>query len=83
VPIANGANKIYGAKISSSTPIITEPKQNANHEIKAVIARPQIANPAIKLKTPTITLIFSPNDIRKETSQTAPYPISQSAKKLP
>lgn len=64
VLIARGANKIYGAKINSSTPIMTEPKQNAHHEINAVIAIPQITNPNIKLRTPTIILIFSPSDIR-------------------
>lgn len=70
VPIANGANKTYGAKISKRIPIITEPKQKANHEIKAVIATAHIAKPAIKLNIPTIIFIFLSQHISLEKMYT-------------
>jgi len=61
IAMTNGAKRIKGASISKKIPIITESKQKANHDNRAIIETPQIVKPDIKLVTPTITFIFLPN----------------------
>ena len=60
-PIAKGAKRTYGIKISSKIPMMTVPKQNASHAINTVIEIAQIPRPTAIQAIPERNLIFLPN----------------------